>query len=170
MIRIAKLTDYGIVLLTHFARGAAPAVLNAPDLAVEARLPLPTVSKLLKLLSRAGLLVSHRGVAGGYSLARRPSDITVAQIIAALEGPIAMTECSSDGHWLCTLEATCPTQTSWRKINSAVRRALEDLTLADMVAPAPGAPAEPLLPLRVRETPGRAAGPTGEGRPLMDTV
>lgn len=157
MIRIAKLTDYAIVLLTHFARKGGPSVLNARDLAAEARLPLPTVSKLLKLLLRAGVLVSHRGVAGGYSLARRPGEITVAQIIAALEGPIAMTECSSDTHGLCTLESTCPTQSNWRKISTAVRRALEDLTLADMVTPVPEGPGEVLLPLRVRETaPARA--------------
>ncbi len=155
MIRIAKLTDYGIVLLTHFARESVAPVLNARDLAAEASLPLPTVSKLLKLLSRAGLLVSHRGVAGGYSLARRPAEVTVAQIIAALEGPIAVTECSSDEHGLCTLEPTCPTQSNWRKINTAVRRALDDLTLADMVTPVSDAApeAERLVPLRIRETP-----------------
>lgn len=154
MIRIAKLTDYGIVLLTHYARDGGPTVLNARDLAAEASLPLPTVSKLLKLLSKAGLLASHRGVSGGYSLARRPTEITVAEIIGALEGPIAVTECSSESHGLCTLEAVCPTQSNWRKINTAVRRALDDLTLADMVTPVPAALAEGLLPLRVRETPG----------------
>jgi FeS assembly SUF system regulator len=154
MIRIAKLTDYGIVLLTHFVRAGEVRMLNAPDLAREAKLPLPTVSKLLKLLVRAGLLVSHRGVAGGYSLARRPTEVTVAQVIAALEGPIAVTECSSDAHGLCTLESSCPTQGNWRKINTAVRRALDDLTLADMVAPVAEAPAEDtLLALRVRKTP-----------------
>ena len=155
MIRIAKLTDYGFVLLTHFARESADRVLNARDLAAEAKLPLPTVSKLLKLLSRAGLLVSHRGVAGGYSLARPPAEVSVAQIIAALEGPIAVTECSSDEHGLCTLESFCPTQSNWRKINTAVRRALEELTLADMVAPASeaGTDGAVLLPLRVREAP-----------------
>jgi FeS assembly SUF system regulator len=147
MIRIARLTDYGIVLLTHFARDGQVPVLNARDLAAEARLPLPTVSKLLKLLSKGGLLVSHRGVAGGYSLARPAGAISVAQVIGALEGPIAMTECSDDAQGCCSLESVCPTQSNWRKINSAVRRALEDLTLADMTRPADPAEA-PLIPLR----------------------
>ncbi len=167
MIRIARLTDYSIVLLTHFARERRPVVLNARDLAAEAKLPLPTVSKLLKLLSKSGLLASHRGVAGGYSLARRPEAITVAQIIAALEGPIAMTECSSDALGLCTLESTCPTQSNWRKINRAVRRALDDLTLADMLQPVAEPPAgtEGLLPLRVRETPAAQRYAPGEIAP-----
>ena len=94
MIRITKQTDYGIVLLTHLA--AHPdRHFNAPELAAEARLPLPMVSKILKLLAREGLLASHRGVKGGYSLARPAEEISMAEIIAALEGPIAITECVS---------------------------------------------------------------------------
>jgi FeS assembly SUF system regulator len=155
MIRIAKLTDYGIVLLTHFAREGQRSVLNARDLAEGAGLPLPTVSKLLKLLSKAGLLASHRGVAGGYSLARPPAEITLAQVIGALEGPIAMTECSDDAHG-CSLEPVCPTQSNWRKINTAVRAALDGLTLAEMARPA--APAEaPLIVLRAGPRPGASA-------------
>ena len=153
MIRIARLTDYGIVLLTHFPRDGR-SIVNARDLAAEANLPLPTVSKILKALSKAGLLVSHRGVAGGYSLARPPDQITVAEIIGALEGPIAMTDCAGDAHGLCTLEPCCPTQDNWRKINAAVRRALQGLTLADMT-PAAEPWAEPLIQLTAKP----AAGP-----------
>jgi len=92
MLRITKQTDYGIVLLSRMA--AEPdRLFNAPELSAEAQLPLPTVSKILKLLARDGVLASHRGVHGGYSLARPPRQITVDQIVGSLEGRIAMTEC-----------------------------------------------------------------------------
>ena len=92
MIRITKQTDYGIVLLTYLA-GHTERLFNAPELAAETHLPLPMVSKILKVLTREGMLASHRGVKGGYSLARLPEEISMAEIIAALEGPIALTEC-----------------------------------------------------------------------------
>src|SRR2546429_448899 len=85
MIRMSKLTDYGIVLLAHLARNPTRATCNARCLASEAHLPVPTVSKILKALARAGLLVAHRGVKGGFSLARRPEEISMAQIISAME-------------------------------------------------------------------------------------
>ncbi len=155
MIRIAKLTDYGIVLLTHFAAEPEQATHTARDLAARANLPLPTVSKLLKLLSRAGLLISHRGVSGGYSLARPPGEISVAQVIAALEGPIALTECSPDAHGLCTLESMCPVQSNWRRINRAVLEALEGLRLSDMTRPL----AQPLADAPIVLRPTAAAIP-----------
>ena len=133
MIRITKQTDYGIVLLTHLA--AHPdRQYAAPELAAEARLPLPMVSKILKLLARDGLLASHRGVKGGYSLARAAEEISMAEIIAALEGPIAITECisvESD----CSHEALCPVRGNWQRINLAVRSALEGISLAEMAQP-----------------------------------
>ena len=133
MIRITKQTDYGIVLLTHLAADPERQY-NAPDLAAEAHLPLPMVSKILKLLAREGLLASHRGVKGGYSLARRPEAISMAEIIAALEGPIALTECISvEGD--CSHEPLCPVRSNWRRINQAVRTALEGITLAEMAHP-----------------------------------
>jgi FeS assembly SUF system regulator len=95
------------------------------------------VSKILKMLSRAELLVSHRGVKGGYSLARLPDEVSIAQIIDAIEGPIAMTECSATAPGLCELEPVCPVRSNWRKINRAVREALEKLTLAEMTHPLP---------------------------------
>lgn len=150
MIRIAKLTDYGILLLTCFARHPELPIQTARDLAAEARLPLPTVSKLLKALSRRGLLVSHRGVRGGYSLARPPEAISVVEVIDALEGPIAMTDCSPDAHGLCTLEPVCPVQGTWRRINHAVREALTSLSLADMARPLPQPAAPPAGLLRLK--------------------
>lgn len=131
MIRLSKMTDYGFVLLTRFCLARPQQVLNARDLAAEVNVPQPTVSKLLKLLAKGGLLTARRGVNGGYALARASADITVADVIGALEGPIAITECSA--HESCSLEGCCPTKGNWQRINMAVYRALQGITLADMV-------------------------------------
>jgi FeS assembly SUF system regulator len=133
MIRITKQTDYGIVLLTQMAL-APQRQFNAPELAAEASLPLPMVSKILKQLVREGLLTSHRGVKGGYSLARPSDEISVAELIAALEGPIALTECISvEGD--CSHEPVCKVRSNWQRINGAVRSALEGISLSEMARP-----------------------------------
>jgi len=133
MIRITRQTDYGIVLMTHMA-GSPERRLNAPELAEEVRLPLPTVSKILKLLTREGLLESHRGIKGGYSLARPAEEISMAVIIACLEGPIAITECIDDTSG-CVHEPLCRVRGNWQRINEAVRTALSGITLAEMTHP-----------------------------------
>jgi FeS assembly SUF system regulator len=131
MIRIGRLTDYGIVLLSHMA--AQPdAVHTANELAAETHLPLPTVSKLLRLLTREGLLQSQRGVNGGYGLAREPERITVSSAIAALEGPIAITTCTSAAPSDCSHEPICPVRGHLNLINLAIRQALDSVTLADL--------------------------------------
>ncbi len=112
---------------------------NAREVASEAHLPLPVVSKILKALARRGLLVSHRGAKGGYSLARPPEAISAAEMIAALEGPIGLTECAAHPG-LCVQEASCHVREPWQRINAAVRRALAQVTLADL---AQGAPRDP---------------------------
>jgi FeS assembly SUF system regulator len=130
MIRITKQTDYGIVLLTHLA--AVPErQSNAPELAAETRLPLPMVSKILKLLVRERILVSHRGVKGGYGLARPAEVISMAEVISALEGPIAITECVDESTG-CAHESFCGVRGRWHRINTALREALEGITLAEM--------------------------------------
>ena len=131
MIRISKLTDYCIVLLTHLAKDAERAVYSTRELAEESRLPLPTVEKLLKRLSRSDLLISERGANGGYRLAREAHRITIADVIASLEGPIGLTECVAHAE-ACGLEGICPTKTHWKKINDAILGALSGLTLAEM--------------------------------------
>ncbi len=136
MIRISKLADYGIVLLTRFASEPESSVYNAKDLSAQARLPLPTVSKLLKALSRAELLVGQRGINGGYRLARPPEQISVAEIIAAIEGPVALTECSPLVR-ACSRELICPVRSNWMRINQVVFEALSDLKLSQMVRPLP---------------------------------
>ena len=135
MIRLGKLTDYGLVLMTHMARHQWRTLYTARDLSAENQLPLPTVSKLLKQLLQAKLLTSHRGIKGGYTLARTAQEIAVAEIIAALEGPIALTECSTDVTGLCDFEPRCPIRTNQQIISKAVSGALERLMLSDLVQP-----------------------------------
>ncbi len=139
MIRITKMTDYGILLLSRFALAAEDRTQTVKDLAAGAHLPEPTVGKLLKALTKSGMLVSTRGVKGGYRLARPPREITVAQIIGAIDGPIAITDCSTTGALhRCELEGRCPVQTNWQKINVAIRDSLDHITLADMAVPMRG--------------------------------
>jgi FeS assembly SUF system regulator len=135
VIRLTKFTDYGIVLLTHFAARRDAISHNAPDLAAETRLPLPMVSKILKTLAREGILLSHRGVKGGYSLARPAAEITVRHVIDALEGPIAITECIEHGASDCNIEQLCPVRGNWSRINRAVELALDGITLEEMAQP-----------------------------------
>jgi FeS assembly SUF system regulator len=131
MFRLNKLTDYGIVLMAHVARSAEQTPHTARSLAKATRLPLPTVGKLLRQLSDAGLLSSHRGVKGGYNLARKPATISVADIILALEGPIGFTECSVVPG-LCDMERSCSIKINSQIIGDALRDALEHVMLADL--------------------------------------
>jgi FeS assembly SUF system regulator len=135
MIRLGKLTDYGLVLMTCMARRGDQRLHSARDLAAESRLPLPTVSKILKELLQRGLLISYRGIKGGYSLSRDAHEISLAEIIAALEGPIALTDCSTDISGLCELERWCPMKSNQRIISRAVRNALEKVMLSDLLQP-----------------------------------
>jgi FeS assembly SUF system regulator len=134
MVRLSKLTDYGMLLMSCFARSEPQALRTARDLAIEARLPLPTVSKLLKLLLASGLLVSHRGTKGGYTLARSAQEVSLVEIIVALEGPVALTECSTHAG-MCDLEACCSIKRNQQIISQAVRGVLDRLTLSDLIQP-----------------------------------
>src|SRR5581483_6118 len=136
MIRLGKLTDYGLVLMSYVAKGDEHSLHTSRGLAKKSNLPLPTVSKLLKVLLQNGFLVSHRGIKGGYSLARDSRDISVAEIIAALEGPIGLTECTTDVSGMCDLEPSCPIKRNQQLISQVVRGALEKLSLADLIHPA----------------------------------
>jgi FeS assembly SUF system regulator len=132
MLRISKLTDYGIVIATHLASCGEPHPVS--DLSVETQIPAPTVAKVLKALAKAEVVVSQRGARGGYQLARRPEDISVVQIIEALDGPIAVTECVDDES-VCSHEARCSVRANWQRINDAVFAALENIRLSDMAEP-----------------------------------
>lgn len=133
MLRVSRLADYASVVMTCLARHPGE-VLSAAQIADDARLELPTVSKLLKQLAHAELVESFRGAAGGYRLARSPSVITLAEIVEALDGPIGLTECSA-GHVGCEREAHCDVSRSWQGIGGAVDAALRAVSLADMLKP-----------------------------------
>lgn len=130
MLRISKLTDYATVLLARLAREPGERF-TAARLAAETRLASPTVSKLLKLLLHNGLLQSTRGQRGGYRLARPAQQISAADILDAIEGPLALTECSGQ-HSHCDLEASCRVGHAWQRASLAIRRSLQDITLLDL--------------------------------------
>ncbi len=137
MLRITKQTDYGVVLMTLFATRRSGEARSARDLALETGLPLPMVGKILKLLVREGLLASQRGARGGYRLGRPAGQIYVADIVRALEGPIAITECVETGPGECRFLACCSLQPTWVRINQAIQQVLQGISLEDM-APADG--------------------------------
>lgn len=130
MLRMSKLTDYGTLVLSQLPAGSGEPA-SAGAVAGKTHLAVPTVSKLLKALTRSGLVVSTRGSHGGYALARAPEDITAAQIIDALEGPVAITQCSAD-NGACNLESWCRVGRAWQRINLGIRQALQEVTLADL--------------------------------------
>jgi FeS assembly SUF system regulator len=131
MLRVTKLTDYATVVLTALA--ARPdAVLSAPELAERAGLELPTVAKLLKPLAQAGLVEGFRGTNGGYRLARAADQISLVEIVEAMEGPLGMTECSVHAG-ACGIEQSCGVRANWRRINDVVADALRRVTLAQML-------------------------------------
>jgi len=135
MLRITKLTDYAVLVLADMIRPDVGDARAARDVAERTRIPQPTVSKVLKLLARSHLVLSERGKNGGYRLARGADAITVSDIVDAVEGPIAVTECSSESRVCCELEGKCSTEHNWVRINDAIRQALRGITLADMVRP-----------------------------------
>lgn len=134
MFKLNRLTDYGVVVLTLLAhtRPGEAAQQSAQAIAERGAMPLPTVAKILNLLAKGGLVVSQRGASGGYSLSRSPTAISVADIVTALEGPIALTACAEGSDENCQVERLCPMAGNWNRVNLAIRRALSDVTLADM--------------------------------------
>lgn len=136
MLRMGKLTDYGIVLMGYLAK-ENELKHSAHSLSDAVQMPLPTVRKVLKVLSQGDLLISERGAQGGYSLQRSPDQISVADIITAIEGPIALTECVSDESH-CGQEDHCSIQLNSTRINNAVSLALDEVKLSDMLLPQSG--------------------------------
>lgn len=132
MLKLSRMIDYGVVVLSQMAH-RRDNLTTAPELAEATGLPAPMVSKVLKSLARSDLVVSHRGVHGGYSLSRGPDEISVAAIVEALEGPVALTACveASDAH--CRVESLCPIRGGWEKVNDAIRGALEAVSLSDLI-------------------------------------
>ena len=151
MLRISKLTDYGVVLATHLA--ALDGARSVRVLAEETGVPQPTTAKVLKRLGQAGLVTSTRGAHGGYALARPADAISIGEVITALEGPIAVTECTDDTTDACAHEPSCGVRGNWQKINEAVQTALAGISLADMTRGA-----MQLVPLTTKAA-AQAAGP-----------
>lgn len=135
MLRVSKLSDYATVLLGQLAEHP-DRVCPAAELAERARLELPTASKVLKLLAGAGLVTSFRGVAGGYRLARPAREISIAEVVEAIDGPIGMTECSVH-QGQCSHESHCGVRGPWQRISQLVVRSLRQVSLADMQADPP---------------------------------
>ena len=148
MLRVSKLADYGTVVMASMARDPGR-VHSAADMAMRIGLAAPTVSKILKMLARSGLVTSSRGAKGGYRLRCDPAEISVAQIVGAMDGPIGMTECST-GPGICAQEAACTVRANWQTINHIVLDALSQVTLAQMTKPL--APRVPLDHLKRRAT------------------
>lgn len=136
MLRISKLADYATVILVHLARQNLR-ISNAKEIAEQTHLKAPTVSKLLKMLANGGVLNSVRGTKGGYSLARKPEEVAVAEIIQIVEGRYGLTECSFK-HGVCFLEPYCNVQANWQMVSQAIETALNQVTVADLARPAFG--------------------------------
>lgn len=143
MFRLSKLADYGIVIMTNLAR-RPDRQLAAGEIAQESLIPQPTVSKILKMLTRAELLTSHRGAKGGYGLSRSSRAITVAEVITAIEGPIALTACIEEGSGGCDIKSLCPARANWQRINDAIRGALDGINIGEMALTIPEAFAAPI--------------------------
>ena len=133
MLRLSKLADYGNQVMTYIARDGA--IHSASEVAAGLGIKAPTVSKILKMLARKELVVSVLGAKGGYMLARHPAEISVAEVIDAIDGPISITECSSAS--ICERESICSTRSRWQGINHIIFDALEKVNLAEMIAPKP---------------------------------
>jgi FeS assembly SUF system regulator len=133
MLRVSKLADYGTVVMVYLAKHAQT-LCNARDIALHTHLTVPTVSKLLKRLTAAGLLTSVRGVSGGYRLQRAAAEISVAQIISALEEQLGLTECSLHPNE-CVLQNVCHIQGNWQLISQAIETALDSVSLDVLAKP-----------------------------------
>ena len=131
MLRLSRLTDYAVVALVRLGR--AEGVETSPGIAAAIGIPEPTVAKVLKALTNSGLVVSTRGAHGGYRLGRPLAAIAIAEVIVAIDGPIALTSCV-DGAVGCESQSLCPVAGRWDPVNDAIRDALTGITLADMEA------------------------------------
>jgi FeS assembly SUF system regulator len=132
-MRLSSMADYAVVIMSAAARHCGGARVSAGQLAQETGLPAPTVQKLVSKLTGAGLLRSSRGAGGGLKLARPPAAVSIADIVEAVEGPIALTACVEQGKHDCTLESACLVKPHWPQVNAALRGALAQVTLTQLV-------------------------------------
>jgi FeS assembly SUF system regulator len=154
MLRISRLTDYGTVILARLA-SAPQRQLTAAELAALTHVPPATVRKLLKQLHAHALVESTRGQRGGYRLARPPAQISAAQVLAALEGPVALTECAQH-ETSCGIEGSCGVGRAWQRVNVAIQNTLQDISLLELA----GLAAEPIrFPALERQQRAHRAAP-----------
>ena len=132
MIKLSKMSDYAVVVLTALA-GCENRQAAASALAAKTGLPEPTVAKILKTLARANVISSLRGAAGGYRLERDARDLSMAEVIEAIEGPVELTACVEGSTDSCALEGVCGMKGRWNPVNAAIKTALSQVRLADMV-------------------------------------
>jgi len=133
-MRLTHLADYAVVMMTAAARRDETARLSATDLAQETGVPLPTAQKLMQQLAAHGLLIGQRGAGGGYALARPVSEISLADIVEAIEGPIAMTQCADGINHDCILDAHCRVKPHMGIVGDAVRGALGAVSLRELAS------------------------------------
>jgi FeS assembly SUF system regulator len=135
-MRLSRLADFAVVLMTHVAQHHEQ-IHSAAEITLATQLPAPTVAKVLTRLCHAGLLSSVRGIKGGYRLARPSAMISVGTIVSVFDGPVALTQCLRSGLSRCEVEAVCPSRVGLHRINAAVLKALDDVSLADIAVPPP---------------------------------
>ncbi len=143
---ITKHTDYAIVIMAHFSKSPAK-LINAKELSGALKLPYPTVSKLLKILVKSHLLESIQGAQGGYRLQKSPHSISVASVIEAVEGPIAMTECATGDHGKCSSEDWCTVKPHWMTINGVIKKSLDNLSIHSLIQSKTNHPTPQLIQL-----------------------
>ena len=132
MLRITRITDYGVILLGFIAKTSNESLYNSKDLSNELNIPLPTVSKVLKSLVHSGLLESVQGSQGGYKLSLSSDKISAADIIESLEGPVSLTACCvEDG---CEFSSVCNVSKSWQKVNTVIVNKLKSVSLSEMIS------------------------------------
>lgn len=158
-MRLSRLADYALVLMTHVAQNPDDSH-PAAETAAMTRLPAPTVARIMARLCRAGYLASSRGVNGGYRLARPADEIPVGAIVSLFDGPVVLTRCVQAGRRSCGVEAVCPSRPGLQRLNLAVHKALNDVTLAELAQDEPrvglartAALPTPSKPLTVRPSP-----------------
>ena len=131
-MRLTHLADYAVVMMTAAARRPVAARLSATELSDETGVPLPTAQKLMQRLAAAGLLTGQRGAGGGYALAKAVTEISLADIVEAVEGPIAMTQCADGLNHECILDAHCRVKPHMGVVGNAVRGALHAVSLTEL--------------------------------------
>lgn len=134
MLRLNRLTDYAIVAMSKMSHDPEN-VRTTTQISLETAVPIPTIAKLLNALVKGGLVISHRGASGGYTLSRPADDITAADIIQAVEGPISLTACVDGSDEECCIQLDCPMSGNWNKVNQAIHKALTEVSLAELGTP-----------------------------------